>query len=172
MTRHAMLTAALGAALLAGGCAATRTHHLTESRYRALPEDAPVRLYVNTVAQPHLEIAQINSFPADEDTPEIRREQLEDLQARARRLGGDAVVNIRSLKNKGRGWVPDDRTPFDSYRMGDYQQFFLRGTAIRFEEAPAAAQPADPAVAPADIPQERTADTEDPTAEKPTPRTP
>jgi hypothetical protein len=167
-----MLTAALGAALLAGGCAATRTHHLTDSRYRALPDDAPVRLYVNTVAQPHLEIAHINSFPADKDTPEVRRQQLEDLQARARRLGADAVVNIRSLRNKGRGWIPDDQTPFDSYRLGNYEQFFLRGTAIRFEEAPEAAPAAAPAVAPADIPRERTLDTEDPAADTPTPRTP
>lgn len=132
MNRHVILSAAL--ALLLAGCGVTHIHRLTEEKFPRKGRDAEVKLYVNKVVEKHVEIALINSFAAEEDSPEARRKQLLDIQKKARGIGADAVMSIRRLENKGRGWVPDERIPFSAYEQGKFTQSFLRGTAIVYRD--------------------------------------
>ena len=128
--RTPLLFAAFAFGLFVIGCSATNVHMLTEEKYPRKSKDAEVKLYINQVHEKHVAIALVNSFAAGEDTPDIRRKQLADIQKRARKLGADAVMNVRALKNKGRGMVPDDNVPFSAVKPGKYTQYFLRGTAI------------------------------------------
>jgi hypothetical protein len=130
IARTPYLLAALAFGALIVGCSATNVHRLTEEKYPRKGKDSEVKLYINAVSEKHVPIALVNSFAAGEDTPEIRRLQLQDIQKRSRKLGADAVMNVRSLKNKGRGMVPDDDVPFSAVKPGKYTQYFLRGTAI------------------------------------------
>ncbi len=127
------LPAALLALLLAG-CGVTHVHRLTEEKFPRKSRDAEVKLYVNKVPDKHVAIALINSFAAEKDSPEVRRKQLLDIQKKARSIGADAVMSIRRLENKGRGWVPDERIPFSAYKQGKFRQSFLRGTAIVYRD--------------------------------------
>jgi hypothetical protein len=124
------------AIVLAGCFPASRVHYISEQRYRPNGSANNVRLYVNTVAEPHVRIAHVNSFAAQKDDEETRRRQLEDLRKRAWSLGADAVVEVKRLRNKGQGWVIDEQVPFTAYQQGRYRQYFLRGVAIRYGEAP------------------------------------
>jgi len=130
MIRQRVFPALLLALAILAGCGVSNVHRLTEENYKRKPRGAEIKLYVNRVLEPHVAIAQINSDAAAEDSPEARRDQLGDLQKRARALGADAVMNIRHLENKGRGFVPDARIPFSAFKQGNYKQSFLRGTAI------------------------------------------
>jgi len=130
VARTPLLFAGLTFALVVLGCSATNVHRLTEEKYPRKSKDAEVKLYINAVTEKHVPIALVNSFAAGEDTPEIRRRQLADIQKRSRKLGADAVMNVRALKNRGRGMIPDDNVPFSAVKPGNYTQYFLRGTAI------------------------------------------
>ncbi len=84
---------------------------------------------------PYREVAVIEStaFPYDDD--ETRLKQIEELKRKARRLGADAVQEMRILTKDIKGFTVDERTPFPSWRQGDYELFFMRGKAIVYESS-------------------------------------
>lgn len=139
------LLALIGALILTlGGCAGRNVHRLTDQKFAPTPADQEVKLYVNRIERPHLEIALVQSFTSGERDPQTRREQLSQLRDRARKLGADAVVDIRQLKVRSRGMVPDERAPVPMIRHGEYTRYMLRGTAVRFDDSDDATMSGEP----------------------------
>ena len=143
------LTAALLLAA-ATGCETSRVHRLTPEVFPPTASEESIKLFVNQVRRPHIRIAHIQSTADISRDPEVRRAQLEQLRAEARALGADAVMDIQQLQNRVRGMVIDERVPFRAYRQGNYELYFLRGTAIRFVDEEAAAAFVDPLRPPTD----------------------
>ena len=140
------LAGLLAAVMVATGCA-PRMKMLTEKRY---PERSPlqqIELYQGDVDTPHEDIAIIDSVAVDGLTTDTRKQMVEDLRERARRLGGDAVTNVTLLIVPERGWVVDPQTPFHSWRQGWRELNILRGRAVRFRplliETDGAAKPGE-----------------------------
>jgi len=130
-----LLAASLVALSIAAvGCSSKRVYPLTTRAFPATPPGAEVKLYVNEVTRPHVQIAHIQSFSDREQDTETVRRQLLDLDKRARKLGADAIVNVRKLDNRVRGAVVDEAVPFRAYRQGTYNLYMMRGTAIKFVE--------------------------------------
>lgn len=120
------------ALLVAAGCSNRRTYRLTSEKFPPTPADQEVRLFVNEVREPHVKIAMVQTFSSRSRENDVVRDQLQELNDRARALGADAVVNVRVLRNRVDGYVVDERVPFRAYRQGRNELYFLRGTAIRF----------------------------------------
>lgn len=154
-------------ALVAVGCAARRRYMLTTERFAPTPASQEVKLYVNEVRRPHIKIAIVQSFADPEPDAERKRKMLEALTSEARRLGADAVMNVRQLKNQVRGAVVDEAVPFQSYKQGRYDMYFMRGTAIRFvdepttQTLPSTISPIEPAPVDQGIPSLDSVDPED-----------
>lgn len=125
------------------GCSNNKVYYLTEERFPPTPDDQEIKLYINQTKRPHMPIAFINSKSDSNLEPETKKAQLEDLKERARELGADAVINIRNLNNKVNGFTVDERVPFHSYRQGNYELSFFRGTAIKFVDEETAAKAAE-----------------------------
>lgn len=128
------LALALLAATLLAGCSSTSVKRISDEKFAPNPRPESVRMFVGTVTQPHVEIAYVNSFKDADDTVVVKRRQLEDLRARSAQLGADAVIDVRSLRERHRGFTLDPTTPFTSWRQGRYETHFLRGVAVRFVE--------------------------------------
>lgn len=120
------------AVLVIAGCSNRRTYRLASEKFPPTPADQEVRLFVNEVREPHVKIAMVQTFASRSRENDVTRDQLQELNDRARALGADAVVNVRVLRNRVDGYVVDERVPFRSYRQGRNELYFLRGTAIRF----------------------------------------
>lgn len=127
----------LGFAFLAGtilaGCGGPRSLHLTEDRYPPRPEGYPVDVFVGEVEQSHRTIARIDTTGRPADDEPSRLAQLEELKARAREVGADAVHEVRLLTKRVRGLTTDERTPFRAWKQGEYPLYFMRGEAIVYE---------------------------------------
>lgn len=128
----ALFTAACAALALAG-CAGPRELAIEAPKNESRPFGYPVDTYVGEVPETHREIAVIESKAYQNDSAEARQRQLEDLRERARELGADAVQGVRLLTKRVRGYSADERTPFLSFRQGEYPLYFLRGEAIVYE---------------------------------------
>ncbi|MCB2154107.1 hypothetical protein KQI84_04425 [bacterium] len=129
------------AALAMAGCSSTKVYRLTEERFPATKNPDDVRLFLGQVQRPHIRIAYVNSYLDREKTVLTKRDQLQDLRRRAAKLGAEAVVNVQLLREKHEGFEMDPTVPFSALRQGQYNLYFLRGTAIRYvseEEAQAA----------------------------------
>jgi len=131
--RTAPALAAICALVLAGCATAPRYKMLTDKRYPPRPSSYPIELYATGLRTPHEEIAIIDSVGFDKLTSATRKAMVEDLRARARNLGADAVKDVRMLISPQRGWVLDPQTPFRSWRQGWRDVYFLRGRAVRFK---------------------------------------
>jgi len=121
-----------GVALALAGSSATRIHPLVEERIAAKPRDFEVRLFIRKVEEPFREIAIIDSPPLPSRDEQAREKSLRAIQRAARRLGADAVHDMRPLKLRVRGMVVDERVPFRAYQQGEYELYFWRGTAILY----------------------------------------
>jgi hypothetical protein len=143
MLSRRRLVLVLGLLLMVWGCGRPSMRMLAGVRFPPKDKHADIDLYVGTIQREHVAVAVINSISLPDDDEAARRRQMEDLKKRARRLGADAVHNIRSLKQKGRGYVPDKAVPFWAWRQGEYRAYLLRGTAIRYASNPSGEQPAD-----------------------------
>jgi uncharacterized protein YbjQ (UPF0145 family) len=165
-----LMIAVLLMAVIVTSCATRRRHMLTDERYAPTPAAQEIKLYVNEVRRPHIRIAIVQSFSEPEPDAARKREMLEALTTEARKIGADAVMNVRQLKNQVRGAVVDEAVPFRSYRQGRYDMAFMRGTAIRFvDEAepptgPTTIAPIEPARVDQGIPA---LDSEDPEEDLP-----
>lgn len=134
-TMRLALTGALAGVLLSG-CSSTRVHRLVTETYPAKSPDYQVKLYINKVTRPHREIAFIDSRASTDRSETTQSEQLRQLQEKARALGADAVHDIRSMTHKARGVVVDERVPFQAYKQGRYELYFLRGIALVYLPEP------------------------------------
>jgi hypothetical protein len=124
---------ALATALVLAGCARPRMELLTDKDYPPRPPSFEMPLYEGEVQTPHEVIAYLDSAWVEDVTTSTKTLMIEDLQKRARRVGADAVMNVRMLTGSVRGWVPDPQTPFRSFRQGWKDRYFLRGEAVRFK---------------------------------------
>ncbi len=116
-------------------CGGRKVHRLTDEKFPATPANEDVKLYINNVQRPHIEVAYVQSFTSSAKSSDTRRAQLKELRDRARRLGAHAVMDVRQLKAKSRGVVPDERAPLPLFsRQGEGTMYMLRGTAVRFVE--------------------------------------
>ncbi len=131
---------ALAITLLASlACHTPSLKRLTTTHFPPKPNSAPIDLYVGTVSQHHIEVAIIQSRSYASKDENTKARQLEELKRLARKLGADAVQEIRLLTKRAQGYVIDDRVPFPAWKQGKYNLYFLRGTAIRYtENSPAA----------------------------------
>ena len=153
--------------VVAVSCGTQRRYILGDTRYPPKPSDAEIKLFVNEVRRPHVKVAIVQSFADTEPDAEKKREMLEALTREARRVGADAVMNVRQLRNKVRGAVVDEAVPFRAYKQGRYDMYFMRGTAIRFVdeseviEGPSDLAPIEPVATDAGIPNLDSADPEE-----------
>ena len=131
---------ALAITLLASlACHTPSLKRLTTIHFPPKPKSAPIDLYVGTVSQHHIEVAIIQSRSYASKDENTKARQLEELKRLARKLGADAVQEIRLLTKRAQGYAIDDRVPFPAWKQGKYNLYFLRGTAIRYtENSPAA----------------------------------
>jgi len=123
----------IAASMGAAACGRTQVHSLTEQTFapKSRPED--VRLFLGKLDRPSVAIAKIDSTLDQSDSVGAKRAMLADLRTRAAKLGADAVVDIRLLKEKRHGFMADPTVPFKAWQQGDYDLYFLRGTAVRFD---------------------------------------
>jgi hypothetical protein len=119
--------------IVAAGCTTPRMQRLTTKQYTPRPASYPIDLYAGDVETPHDDIALLDSIHVGELTTASRTALVDDMRARARKLGADAVTEVVMLIAPQRGWVLDPQTPFRSWRQGWRDTYFLRGRAIRFK---------------------------------------
>lgn len=168
MVRKALLPLLLIVSL-AGGCAVRKVTPITTEKFPARAADAEVKLYPGDIARSNVKIAYVQSFAETDPDIETKKKQLQDLQKSTRRLGGDAVVNLRQFHNKVRGLVRDEAVPFPAVKQGSEDQVFYRGIAVRYvdpEQAellnqPIPEEPVSPAEDGAGIPEVVTQDPSD-----------
>ncbi len=115
-------------------CASRKVHRLTDQKFEPTPQNQEVKLFVNAVRRPHIQLAYIDSFYDSADDTEVLKRQLADIRKKARKLGADAIVNVRQLNSEVRGFTVDESVPFKSYEQGEYELTFVRGTAVKFVE--------------------------------------
>ena len=123
------------ASCLLAACAGPRAKRLDARRYPPRPSIYPIEIFVGQVIEPHREIAILESGAYSADVDSARLGQIEELKKKARRLGADAVQDVRVLPKKVKGYTIDERTPFPSWKQGDYSLYFMRGTAIIYESS-------------------------------------
>jgi hypothetical protein len=133
---------ALAIALLGSvACHTSSIKRLTTTHFPPKSNSAPIELYVGTVSRPHTALAIIQSKSDAKKDEKTKAGQLEELKRLARKLGADAVQEIRLLTKKAQGYVVDERVPFAAWKQGKYNLYFLRGTAIRYtEDSPVASE--------------------------------
>lgn len=98
------------------------------------PSRGVVPLYRADLLVKYQEMAYIDSFVAMDNCSDTVQAQLKDVQTKARAVGADAVIRVRLLNNKVRGFQEDPNTPFFSVRQGESRDYFFRGTAVRYLE--------------------------------------
>lgn len=133
-------------AVLMAGCTGPSMKRLSDQRLSRLDPSERVGVYIGKVDVPYEPVALIDSdaFSAVDD--EVKSRQLDQLRARARSLGANAVQDVRILPKKVRGFSVDERTPFESWKQGEYDLYFMRGMAIRLnEEEPSNLKEIEPA---------------------------
>jgi hypothetical protein len=111
---------------------APRTYSLTDKEFAPVRDASEVRLFLGELERPHFDLALLDSYVDQSEAPAVKRDQLSDLREKAAALGADAVVDIRALAEQHRGLVPDPAVPFNAWRQGEYELYFLRGKAVRF----------------------------------------
>jgi len=95
---------------------------------------AGIELFVGQVSRPCEEIAILQSKYYEDQAKENKAKMLADLRNLARRVGADAVMDIRILPKRFQGMVADEKVPFPAWKPGTDYSYFMRGTAIVFKE--------------------------------------
>ncbi len=117
------------------GCGGPRQKMLDTAEHRRRPANYPVDIYEGKVIESNREIAIIDSTAYGvnpNDDVKTRDKQLDELRTKARTIGADAVHDIRILTKRIEGYTIDERTPFPSWKQGEYPLYFIRGTAIAY----------------------------------------
>lgn len=129
-----LLTGFLGLMCLMAGCAGPRTKTLTQERLPRLDPREKVSIYVGEVDGAYVPVALIDSEAFEVIDDEVKSLQLDQLRQRARRLGANAVQEVRILPKKVKGFSLDERTPFRAWKQGNFELYFMRGMAICLDE--------------------------------------
>lgn len=124
----------LSGAMLLCGCNTPTMKKLVWETYPPKQSDADVELFVGAMERPGKPIAIIQSRYFDEQTPENKTKMLADLRKMGRRIGADAVADIRIMPKYFQGMVVDERTPFPDWKQDKTYAFFMRGTAVVYQE--------------------------------------
>ena len=118
-----------------GACTGPRVHPLTDFQYAPKGPDAPIGLLVGKESTPYEAIAVVDSETYAKKDDATKEKMLEDLRKRARKMGADAVQDIRLLPVNVRGVTSDEDVPVPgAWKQGRYQLYFLRGEAIKYVE--------------------------------------
>jgi hypothetical protein len=123
-------------ALVFTGCTTGQIRFTTEERFDPVPEGDDMALFLGEIQRPHRVFAKIDSRVSDKNDEANKKVQIEDIKRLARKIGADAVQNVRLLNKEARGMVPDRRVPFPAWKQGRYELYFLRGDAIKYGMAP------------------------------------
>lgn len=103
--------------------------------HTCLPAGAPrpeLPIYMTDLNEKYQEIATIDSFITDNKCMDTLVKQARDVQTKGQAVGADAVIRVRSLSNKITGFKENPDTPFFSVRQGESNDYFVRGTAIKY----------------------------------------
>ena len=137
LNRILLFLCTVGTAVLLAGCSTTcggrapvraidQAHLPAPRNYSDLP------LYRRDIDTEYVEIASIDSVVMPRNDTDSVKCMLEDLKAKACAAGADAVVKVQLLEQKKRGFVNNPRTPFPSWKQGEWQEYFFRGTGIKY----------------------------------------
>ncbi|MCL5271315.1 MAG: hypothetical protein M1457_12375 [bacterium] len=129
----ALLGAAL-AMLIVAGCGGARMKHLSDQQYARLAADDKVDVYVGSLDLPSQPVAVIESDAYAYVDDAVRQRQIDQLKSRARALGANTIQDVRILAKHVRGYTADERVPFAAWKQGQYELYFMRGTACRVAE--------------------------------------
>ena len=123
--------------VLTAGCGGPRTHYLSEHKYKALDAQSEIDVYVGTIEPPYEELAIVDSEAFAYVDDQVKQQQLDQIKRKARRLGGNAVHDVRILTKKVQGYTLDERTPFTSWASGTLRLVFhARHRAARAHRRP------------------------------------
>jgi len=114
------------------GCMAVRAgsgRHATRQDIRPATE---IALFEGDCVRPVKELAVIDSFRAKKLDEKTVERMMRDLQAKAQAVGADAVIQVRRLRTNHEGFVSNPRTPFPSVMQGKWNEYFFRGTAVKY----------------------------------------
>lgn len=126
-------------------CGGPRMKMLAEEDYAALHPEVSVDVFVGTMEREHEPVALIDSEAFTYVDENVKLQQIEQLKERARRLGANAIHDVRILPKYVEGFTVDERVPFTAWRQGRYPMYFMRGEAIRLpEREPAGFDELDP----------------------------
>ncbi len=89
-------------------------------------------IYMTDLNEKYQEIATIDSYITDNKCIETLIKQARDIQSKGQAVGADAVIRVRPLSNKIRGFKENPDTPFFSVKQGASEDYFVRGTAIKY----------------------------------------
>ncbi|MBN1517862.1 hypothetical protein JXA32_14955 [Candidatus Sumerlaeota bacterium] len=128
----AVMTALVAMAGLTG-CARPGRALLTHKEYPSKSKSAPIDVYIGRYPGERIPLAVVNSVSLPEKDTIAKANMVENLRKQARKLGGDAVEDIRLLPREVRSYVTDENTPFRSWRQGTSYTYLLRGTVIRYD---------------------------------------
>ena len=120
------------AALVAVGCTGPRTKRLSKAKYEKVPKDQDIEVYVSDAGGEKLAVIESDAFAYVDEA--VKRRQLDQLTAKARSLGGNAVEHVRILTKEVQGYTPDERVPFTAWKQGRYELYFMRAEATRRPE--------------------------------------
>jgi uncharacterized protein YbjQ (UPF0145 family) len=151
MTRSLTLTIALAVLVVASGSCTIKRTFVIGQTHPANPDPSSIRLFIGELNAEHSEIAYVHSFTSDNKRVATRREQMLDLQKRAAKVGADAIMDVQLLAEDHRGVTLNRTTPLRTPRQGEFQRFFIRGTAVRIApgetiELPSEAVPESPEI--------------------------
>lgn len=114
------------------GCMAIRAGSPTQSTRQDLRPAKEVALFEGERDRPVKELAVVDSFRAKKLDEKTVEHMMRDLQAKAQAVGADAVIQVRRLRTNHEGFVSNPRTPFPSVMQGKWNEYFFRGTAVKY----------------------------------------
>lgn len=121
--------------LLAAACGGPQMKMLADRRYKALEPGAKVEVYIGEIKPPYQEVAIIESDTSAYEDAAVKKNQLNELKVKARKLGANAVQNVHILAKRVKGYTIDERVPFTAWQQGQYDLYYMRGIAIRVPES-------------------------------------
>lgn len=120
--------------VMISGCNTTSVYRLTSVEYEEKHEEAPIELFVGVLQRPYTPIAVVQSRHYSEQTEQAKAKMVAEIKKSARKIGADAVMDLHLLPKRFEGMVMDERIPFPAWKPGDYYGYFLRGTAVVYED--------------------------------------
>ncbi|MCX7718380.1 MAG: hypothetical protein N2111_08260 [Candidatus Sumerlaeaceae bacterium] len=132
-----LLACAAGMLMLLGGCATMGPDKppirpVDHACLAAGPTNRHVPAYAAEVPFDAIEVAIVDSFACDARDAQAVESMLADLRAKGAATGADALMRVRMLNDRQRGYVNNPRTPFPSIMPGETKWYFLRASAVKF----------------------------------------